>query len=146
MRRGFYLVEALIGAMLLAAGFLPIAYMWWTTNHETVMDQMELQATTLASELLEQVRAVAVGRVGVPNLMIMPVPNEFPSFPDWVDIDGRLALEGPGFPLFRPSSPLKEESSRMWLQPTQPGFRRYVQIFEAPLLLGGAYARSPYLG
>lgn len=143
-RAGFTLVEALIATALLALGLVPIAFMNWTSARESSMDRMELVATNLATELLEQVRAIAEGRSGVTAMAPMPLENPFPQFPEWVDVEERLRQGGGSFPLLAACQTLVE-ASRMRLQPERPGYHRYLQVMQAPLRLGGAYVRSPFL-
>ncbi len=143
-RRGMSLVEVLIAAVLLALGLGPVGYLMFTAMAETDMDRMELEATTLANETLEQVRSMAEGRIRVPGMLVIPVCNPFPLYPEWVDVEKALKEYGPAFPLYRGCGSL-EELSRMYIEPTRRGFHRYLQVIRPNLLLGEQIAYSPFL-
>ncbi len=140
----FTLVEVLIAAMIMILAVVPISYVFSTTVQETERDRQELIATALASEVLEQVRAMAVGQIGVRGMQKLPEDNPFPEFPNWLDLEQEQGRKGNGFPLMNHSE-IHTESSRLYLQPGSRGFHRYLQVMRAPLSLKGAYSRSPDL-
>lgn len=144
MRRGLTLVEALIAGVLLAVGLLPVVFLRTTTTRETAMDLRQLEATALANELLEQVRAMAEGRIGVPAMGSLPCLNSFPDFPEWVDIEALLKGKAGAVSLLDATEFLRA-SSRVYLASPREGFHRYLQFMRAPLLKGDTYASSPHL-
>lgn len=108
------------------------------------MDRAELHATALASELIEEVRAMAEGRIGVPAMLAVPTENPFPELKRWLDVDELLGRAGRGCVLY-PGCPLLAEASRLYLEPVTPGFHRYLQVMRAPLLLGDRDTRNSRL-
>ncbi len=141
---GLTLVEVLIAAILLALGLLPIALLHSTTSREGAMDRSELKATALASELIEEVRAMAEGMIGVPAMLAIPPENPFPELKRWLDVDELVTRAGQGCPLY-PGCAALAEASRLYLGPPQAGFHRYLQVLRAPLRLGDQDSRSPRL-
>lgn len=95
--RGFSLVEVLVASGVLVAVFVPLTFVFTSTVRQAEVSLDELQATTLADELLDQLAVVPAVR-HFPALFAFPTPNPPPGYSRWAT----LSTTGANFPAAAP--------------------------------------------
>ena len=87
MRRvsAFSLVEVLVASGVLVAVVVPLMFVFTQTVRQAEVSLDELQATTLADELLDQLLVVPAVR-HFPALFAHPVPNPPPAYSRWATV------------------------------------------------------------
>lgn len=124
-RKGFSLPEVLIAVVILTVLMFPVILMFLSSANRAGQDVREIQAMTMAQEILEQTIS-AHRRV----MFFGPVPaengNEVGTRYE-LDLEERLAARGNqvGFPLFLGTA---AKVSRMILSPSINNFKRYLAV------------------
>ncbi len=123
MRRGFNLIEVLIACMLLVVAVAPLAMLYQQSQRETSLSYQELQAASLARELITNLKTIheIIGYDAIGHLGSYSKPEK------WVDLSTpeQAAL------FIDPRHPIVKVGSKLILSPIPQDFRRLIRIYPA---------------
>lgn len=150
MRRkvAFTLVELLIAASLLATFCVPVYFLIFSTTRAGVMAAEEVQASVLATEVLDAVTTLHCNTFNEDRKPLPAIPPQWDKLEEhispttgeklqWRNLDEELQSNGNAIPLYLPLS----NQSTLFLQKSKEGFTRLLRI-EYPQLFGNNSDKS----
>ena len=147
-RLAFTLVELLIAASLLATFCVPVYFLIFSTTRSGVMAAEEVQASILATEILDAIRILHTNTFNEDRTPLPAIPPQWDKLEEhtspttgeklkWRNLDLELKALGNCIPL---NIPLSEQSA-MFLQANKEGYTRLLRI-EYPELYGDKTDKS----
>lgn len=131
----FSLVEALVGAGILAAVLLPALTVMQEGARTAEVSIEETLAAAFAHEFLEEARSAVIA-AGTARITEIPHPNAAPEYPLWQDWPSggvAMPIPPPSAALEVPTRGFTRTGQPLTLDRTPPEFAPYQRLYQSPL-------------